>query len=162
MEKADVLNTLEKYKGRMIQIGLSDDGNMMFSGLDGHWLFTDDTCIIEVKKNTSNGHYGFGEVMQQLNPFIITRANFADIVYIKTYMGKESGEISDFISSLTPVDDRDINDVIKELESDSIRKANSPMGFSNNEENKSYGIFKGSVISTEVGGIPPYLDPTVK
>ena len=56
MEKADVLNTLEKYKGRMIQIGLSDDGNMMFSGLDGHWLFTDDTCVIEVKKNTSNGH----------------------------------------------------------------------------------------------------------
>ena len=75
-------------------------------------------------------------------------------------MPKESGEIFDFIHSLTPVDGRDIDDVIKELESDSIRKANSPMGFSNNEENKSYGVFKGSAISTDIGGIPPYLDPT--
>lgn len=162
MNKADVLAKIEEYKGRIIQIGLSDEGHLMFGGIEGHWLFTDGDCIVEVKKNTSNiGHYGYDSVTQQMNPFVITTANFDDILYVRSYFGSKPGEIASIMQNLKPVDsDNTIGDIIKQVEKDSIRKSSSPSGNVNDPHvapGGAYGTFKGSMISTEIGGLPDYV-----
>lgn len=162
MNKADVLAKFEEYKGRIIQIGMSDEGHLLFGGITGHWLFVKDDCVVEVKKNTSNiGHYGYDDVTQNVNPFVITTVNFDDILYIRSYFGSKPGEIAEILNGLTPVGtDDDLSDIISQVESDSIRKAASPSGNLNDTHvapGGAYGSFKGSMISTEIGGLPGYV-----
>ena len=48
MQKADVLAKLEEYKGKPIEIGLSDEGAVLHCGIDGHWIFTEGDNLVEI------------------------------------------------------------------------------------------------------------------
>ena len=71
MNKADVLAKLEEYKGRPIQIGLSDEGAMLYSGIEGHWLFVQGDNLVEVRKNTFDSAYGFTLFLVRRVPFSV-------------------------------------------------------------------------------------------
>lgn len=161
MTKADVLAKLEEYKDRPIEIGLSDEGAMLYSGIEGHWLFTQGDNLIEVRKNTSDGTYGFDSINQNQTPFVVTVVQFDTVNYVKTHIKNEAGDIQKIIGSFEPVaTDKSLDDIIKSIQSDSIRKAQSPRGNLNTPDvntKGSYGKFSGTIISTEIDGIPNYM-----
>lgn len=161
MLKADVLKKLELYKDRPIQVGLSDEGIVLFGNIDNHWLFVDGDNLVEVKSNTSIENYGTATINQQQSPFIITTVSMDNIVYVRSYIKNESGDINTIVGSLTPVGtDDSIADILKAIEGNSVRKAMSPRGNLNTPDvstKGAYGAFKGSVISTDSDGIPQYL-----
>lgn len=161
MNKADVLAKLEEYKGRPVEIGLSDEGAMLYSGIEGHWLFVQGDNLVEVKKASGDGTYGFSTVNQNQAPFVVTTVPFDIVNYVRANIRNEPGDIKTMLSGLEPVGtDKALDDIIKEIEGDSIRKAMSPRGNLNTPDvnsKSSYGTFKGSAISTEIDGIPQYM-----
>lgn len=161
MTKADVLAKLEEYKGRPIELGLSDEGAMLYSGIEGHWLFVQGDNLVEVKKNSSDGTSGFSTVNQNQRPFTVTIVPFEIVNYVRTHIKNEPGDIQTIITNMEPVGvDKTLDEVIKEIEGDSIRKAMSPRGNLNVSDvntKGSYGKFSGAAISTEIGGIPQYM-----
>lgn len=161
MLKADVLSKLDEYKGRPVQVGLSDEGICLFGNIDNHWLFIDGDNLIEVKTNTSIENYGIATINQQQSPFVITTVSMDNVVYVRSFIKNDTGDISTMVGSLTPVGtDKSLAEIIKELEGNTVRKAMSPRGNLNTPDVNTkgvYGAFKGSVISTESDGIPKYL-----
>lgn len=161
MLKADVLSKLDEYKGRPVQVGLSDEGICLLGNIDNHWLFIDGDNLVEVKTNTSIENYGTATINQQQSPFIVTTVSMDNIVYVRSFIKNDSGDISTMIGSLTPVGtDKSLAEIIKEIEGNTVRKAMSPRGNLNTPDvntKGTYGAFKGSVISTESDGIPKYL-----
>lgn len=161
MLKADVLSKLDEYKGRPVQVGLSDEGICLFGNIDNHWLFIDGDNLVEVKTNTSIENYGTATINQQQSPFVITTVSMDNVVYVRSFIKNDTGDISTMVGSLTPVGtDKSLDEIIKELEGNTVRKAMSPHGNLNTPDVNTkgvYGAFKGSVISTESDGIPKYL-----
>ena len=161
MTKADVMAKLEEYKGRPIEIGLSDEGAMLYAGIEGHWLFVQGDNLVEVKKNSSDGTSGFSTINQNQRPFTVTVVPFDIVNYVRTHIKNEPGDIQKIITDMEPVGvDKTLDEVIKEIESDSIRKAMSPRGNLNVSDvntQGTYGKFSGTAISTEIGGIPQYM-----
>lgn len=161
MLKADVLSKLDEYKGRPVQVGLSDEGICLFGNIDNHWLFIDGDNLVEVKTNTSIENYGTATINQQQSPFVITTVSMDNVVYVRSFIKNDTGDISTMVGSLTPVGtDKSLDEIIKELEGNTVRKAMSPRGNLNTPDVNTkgvYGAFKGSVISTESDGIPKYL-----
>lgn len=161
MTKADVLAKLEEFKDRPVEIGLSDEGALLYSGIEGHWLFVQGDNLVEIKKNSSDGTSGFSSVNQNQRPFTVTIVPFEIVNYVRTHIKNEPGDIQTIVSSLEPVStDKSLDAIIKEIESDSIRKAMSPRGNLNVDDvntKGSYGKFSGTAISTEIGGIPRYM-----
>lgn len=161
MTKADVLAKLDEYKDRPIEVGLADEGAMLYSGIDGHWLFVQGDNLVEVKKNTTDGTFGFSTINQNQSPFTVTFAPFDTVNYVKIHIKNTVGDIQNVVGSLEPVGtDKSLDAIIKEIESDSIRKAVSPRGNLNVPDvntKGSYGKFSGTVISTEIDGIPKYM-----
>lgn len=161
MLKEEVLKKLEEYKGRLIEVGLADEGAVLYSGIDGHFLFTSGNNLVEVKKNAGDGTYGHSSGQQQY-PFKITVVNFDTVNYVRTYFGKEIEDIGKIISGLEPVGTNfTFEEIKKKLETDNIRKALSPRGNvndGNTDPGSSYGRFTGSVVSTNIDGLPDYYD----
>lgn len=164
MKKEDVLAKLEEYKDRPIEIGLSDEGAMIYANIDGHWLFTDGgDNLVEIKKNSSDGTYGFSSNNQREHPFVITTTPFDAVMYVKVGIKNASGDIAEKTSGLTPVGtDKTLEEIVKAIESDSVRKANSPRGNLNTPAVApggygGYGEFKGSAVSTTIDGVPQYM-----
>ena len=91
----------------------------------------------------------------------MTIVPFEIVNYVRTHIKNEPGDIQTIITNMEPVGvDKTLDEVIKEIESDSIRKAMSPRGNLNVSDvntQGSYGKFSGSAISTEIGGIPQYM-----
>ena len=165
MLKADVLAKLEEYKGRPIVVGLNDEGSLLYSGIDGHWLFVQGDNLVEIKKNVTDGTYGVSSGNQQQSPFTIMTVPFDVINYVKSYIPHKEGAIEEALSGLTPVGtDKSLSEIQSEIESDSILKALSPRGNVNTPDvapGRSYGPFKGSAISTDIDGLPKYMDEIV-
>ena len=161
MNKADVLDLLLEYQDRPVEIGLSDEGAVLYSGIEGHWLFTDGENLIEVKKNFSDGTYGFSSVNQRQSPFSVMTVPFEVINYVRIYIKNEPDDIKHVLGDYAPIGtSKSIDEVIGEIEKDSIRKAMSPRGNLNVADvntKGSYGKFSGTAISTEIGGIPKYM-----
>ena len=158
MTKADIIAKLEEYKNRAIEIGISNDDAVAYSGIDGHWLFIDDNSLVEVKKNSLSG--SFSTINQQQSPFSVLIIPFENVNYIRTYIRNEPDDIRNVIGGFTPVGDKSIDDIIKEIESDSVRKASSARGNLNVSDVNTrgvYGKFTGTAISTDIGGIPQYM-----
>ena len=118
MTKADVMAKLEEYKGRPIEIGLSDEGAMLYAGIEGHWLFVQGDNLVEVKKNSSDGTSGFSTVNQNQRPFTVTVVPFDIVNYVRTHIKNEPGDIQKIITDMEPVGvDKTLDEVIKEIES---------------------------------------------
>lgn len=161
MLKADVLSKLDEYKGRPVQIGLSDEGIVLFGNIDNHWLFIDGDNLVEVRTNTSIDNHGTSTINQQQSPFVVTTVSMDNVVYVRSFIKNETGDIKTMIGSLTPVGtDDSIDTILKAIEGNSVRKAMSPRGNLNSSDVNTkgpYGAFKGSIISTDADGIPQYL-----
>ena len=163
MNKADVMAKLEEYKGRPIQLGLSDEGAMLYSGIEGHWLFVQGDNLVEVRKNTFDSAYGFTTSGQKQSPFSVMVVPFEIVNYVRTFITNEPGDIKKIVTSdMTPVGvDKTIDEMIAEMEGDSIHKAMSPRGNLNTPDVGTkgvYGGFKGSIVSTNIDGIPKYMN----
>ena len=162
MERADVIATIEKYKGKPITLGLADQAVVIWSGVAGHWLFYSDTCLVEIRVNTSSqGLYSEFTVSQNKFPFLITYVQYDTINFIRSYVGHEPGDIQATLEGLTPIHtDKSIQEIAKEIESNSVRKSQSVTGSVNDPiaaPGGPYGSFKGSMISTDINGLPQYV-----
>ena len=162
MTKSDLLAKLELYKDKPVIIGLQDEGQCIIGNISGHWVFIDGDNIVEVKVNTPDGLHGISKIGQNEVPFSIMYAPIDTVNYVKSYIGAEPGSIADAIGSLTPAGtSKSISDIQAEIESNPIRRALTPRGNLNVDDvapGKSYGQFKGSVISTSLSGLPKYYD----
>lgn len=165
MLKADVLAKLEEYKDQPIVIGLSDEGQVVYSGLDGHWLFVDGDNLVEIRKTTSEGTYGVAGITQFEHPFAMITVPFEFVEYVKVFIPFAPGAIGDAIASLTPAGtSKSLDEIKSEIESDSILKALSPRGNVNVSDvapGGSYGPFRGSAISTSIDGLPKYMEKVI-
>ena len=161
MNKSIVLEKLNEYKNRPVEIGLLDVKSV-YGNIEGHWLLDGGDCLIHVEKNVSNPGYEIPGITQREKPFVITNIYYDDISYIKTYVSPGNGNIQKDLGSYSPIGtDKSLDDIIKEIEGDSINRALAPRGFQNVDNvapNGSYGTFKGSVISTSIDGLPKYYD----
>ena len=161
MTKTEVLALLEKYKGRVIEIGLSDEGALLHGGIEGHWLFTKGDNLIEVKKNTPDGTYGYASTSQYRSPFVVTTVQFDTVNYVRSYVKTDAGDITTMLDGFTPVaTDDTLQEIITAMEGDSIRKASSTRSETYSDQTKyggEYGTFKGTYISTDLNGIPAYV-----
>lgn len=161
MNKADVMTKLEEYKGRPIEIGLSDEGAMLFAGIEGHWLFVQGDNLVEIRKNISDGNHGFNTINQQQSPFCVMVVPFEVVNYVRSFITNDPGDVKTMTTGLEPVGtDKSLDEIIKELESDPVRKASSPRGYTNNTNagfDSPYGKFRGSMLSTDIDGIPKYI-----
>lgn len=164
MNKSIVLAKLEEYKDRPIEIGLLDVKSI-YGNIEGHWLFDGGDCLIHVEKNVSNSSYEIPGLTQRDKPFVMTSIYYEDISYIKSYISPGAGEIEKDLGSYSPIGTtKSKDDVIKELQGNSIHKALAPRSFQNVDEvapDSQYGTFKGSVISTSKDGLPKYYDKLV-
>lgn len=164
MNKSIVLAKLEEYKDRPIEIGLLDVKSI-YGNIEGHWLFDGGDCLIHVEKNVSNSSYEIPGLTQRDKPFVMTSIYYEDISYIKSYIAPGAGEIEKDLGSYSPIGTtKSKDDVIKELQGNSIHKALAPRSFQNVDEvapDLQYGTFKGSVISTSKDGLPKYYDKLV-
>lgn len=157
MNKNDVLAKLDKYKDSPVEVAINGAGDItVYGNIEGRWLFIEDTGIVAVAKNTANGRFDIGGSSQREMPFTIMHIEWGDIVYVKSYIKRD--EIDSTLSGLTPVGtSKSFAEVLKEISSDSILKANSPRGFANADYNGPdgpYGSFKGSAITTSIDGFP--------
>lgn len=163
MEKSVVLAKLEEYKDRPIEICLSAEGSLLYSGIEGHWLFVKDDALVEIRKNvpTGTGTTGYTGTRQTQNPFIVTSVGWDAIVHVRIFMGQTNEDIVKVLDGLEPVGTtKSMEDITKEIEGDSIRKAVSTRGYLNSDNvapGSSYGSFKGTTISTDIDGIPQYI-----
>ena len=158
MQKEDVLKLFEKYKDRPFEIDLGDSAACMRGNIDGHWLFLDTNGVIEVKKNTPDGSFNIADTNQPQCPFKVTFTSFENIAYIRSFIKHEVGDIEKQLGNLTPIGtSKSMADILKEIQTDSIHNAASATGFLNTESTAPgtmYGNFRGSVLSTDIGGIP--------
>ena len=165
MNKSVVLAKLEEYKDRPIELGLLDVKSV-YGNIKGHWLFDGGDCLIHVEKNVSNASYEIPSLTQREKSFIMTAIYYDDISYIKTFISPGAGEIEKDLGSFNPIGtDKSKDDVIKELQGDSIHKVVAPRSFQNVDDvapNSSYGTFKGSAISTSIDGLPEYYNKLVE
>ena len=156
MQKADCLKKLEEYKDRPVVIGGSDQGETFYGNLDGHWLFDEDNFLVEVKTNTMDGTYNFNIVAQTISPFVVTCMPYETINYVKAFSTTDPKDIHSLLKNMTPIGTAKSKDeIIKEIESSTVRKACSVRGHNENTEyGGPYGTFNGSIISTERNGVP--------
>lgn len=161
MNKADVLAKLEKFKDRPVVVQIADEAALAYGNIDGHWLFVDGDVLVEVMTNSTDPIYGFSSDVQTVHPFKISYFDMDQVIAVKSFITNDAGDISDNVSGLEPVGtSKSIDDIIKEIESNSIRKALSPRGNLNTPDvapGGSYGAFKGSAVSTSRDGIPQYM-----
>ena len=166
MQKEIVLAKLKEFAGRPIVVGLADEGVVLYGGIEGHWLFNSGDSLIEIKKNIGDGVSHHGDIDQHIYPFQITTVNFDTINYVRSFIGRESGEIKKFTSGFTPVATKDdLSTIINIIEGDSIHKASAPRGNLNSETvkpNGPFGQWRGVAISTNIEGLPKYYDDMVE
>lgn len=162
MEKTEVLHIIEFLKDKPFEIGMADEGATAYGNIDGHWIFIANNSLVEVRKNTVDHSYGYGPMSSSISPFVIRYLDYVSITHIQSIISNEPGDISAAIANLTPAGtSKSLADITKEIESDSIRKVQSPSGNIMTDDTlpgSSYGSFKGSIISTSADGINPILE----
>lgn len=165
MTKADVLAKLEEYKDKPVIVGVGDEGIVLYSGIEGHWLFVDGENLVQIKLNSNEGIYGVSGITQQENPFIVITVSFDYVAYVKGFVSAEPGNIAKMTNGMTPIaTEKSLDDIRKEIGESTIVKALSPRGnldVSNVAPGTSYGKFLGSAISTSANGFPKYIDDLV-
>ena len=158
MNKEEVLYLFDKYKDRPIEIDTGDSAAVLRGNIDGHWLFLKGDTVVEVKKNTPDGSFNIANTNQPQCPFKVTMLSFGDIAYIRSFINSDPGDVRKQISDLNPIGtSKNMADILKEIETDTIYNASSATGFLNTEATAPgtmYGNFRGTVLSTEIGGIP--------
>lgn len=158
MNKEEVLYMFNKYKDRPVEIDTGDSAAVLRGNIDGHWLFMYGDSVIEVKKNTPDGTFNIANTNQPQCPFKVTAMSIDAISYIRSVINTEAGDVEKQIGDLEPVGtSKSIKDILTEMETDSIYHASSARGFLNADENAPgtmYGQFRGSVLSTDIGGVP--------
>lgn len=158
MNKEEVLYLFDKYKDRPIEIDTGDSAAVLRGNIDGHWLFLKGDSVVEVKKNTPDGSFNVANTNQPQCPFKVTVLSFDNIAYIRSFIYHDAGDVEKQIGDLTPIGtSKSMAEILKELQTDTIHNAASATGFLNTESTAPgtmYGNFRGSVLSTDIGGIP--------
>lgn len=162
MDKSKLIAILEAYpKDRPFIIGLADQGAITLGGYPGHWLFVKDEYLIHIKVNTPDALYPMPGTTQKTYSFKMTYIPIEIINYVEMFIGAENESISDYISGLTPIGtDKTIEEISAEIENSSIRKSQSTRGALNDPHvapGGDYGKFTGSMISTDINGLPKYI-----
>lgn len=161
MTKEEILAKIEEYKGRPIIVGLSDAGECLYSGIPGHWLFTQGGFIVEVKVSMAEHMYTIPAISQNIYPFKMTYVPFEIVNYVQTFMGDKPGDIRQLTEDLTPIGTtKTKEEILTEIEGNSVRKTQSVSGNLNDEHvapGTDYGSFKGSMVSTDKSGLPQYV-----
>jgi len=162
MLKADVLAILEANKDKPIIVGLGDEGQVLYGGIEGHWLFVKGENLVEIRKVTATkATSGIGTINSKQSPFSIYTTPFDVINYVETFIPAEPGKIAAALNGLTPAGtSKTLAEVEAEIESDSILKSLTARGNVNVSDvapGKSYGKFSGSAVSTSIDGIPKYM-----
>ena len=156
-----VKNIAERYEGYGNSTRKIMEQKGKIDGIEG--VVSD---LIHVEKNVSNASYEIPSLTQREKPFVMTHIYYDDISYIKTYISPGSGEIEKDLGSFSPIGtEKSKDDVIKELQGDSVHKVLGPRSFQNVDNvapGSSYGTFKGSAISTSIDGLPEYYDKLVE
>lgn len=165
MTKAQIQDTLNRFKGKPAKIVSTDAQISIYIGLDGHWAFFADGGIAEVRTNTlGSPHYGVSGMSITESPMSYVFIAFEDVESVEVYC--QDADMTEALSGLTPIDEeKSLEDCIKEITSASINKAMSPRGNLNTAPtgfDSSYGSFKGSAISTDKAGFPEYMMKDVK
>ena len=165
MEKEEILAKIEEFKDKPIIVGLSDAGTVLCSGFDGRWLFTQGGFLVEVRTNVTDTAYRINAVSQMKYPYKISAVPFEIVNYVQTFIGDKPGDIADAIENLTLIGTSKTKDeVLTEMESNSVRKAHSPSGYLEDPHvapGTDYGAFPGSMISTTKNGLPKYVKDTL-
>ena len=158
MNREEVLYMFEKYKDRPIEIDTGDSAAVLRGNIDGHWLFLKGDSIVEVKKNTPDGSFNIADTNQTQCPFKVTMMSFDAIAYIRSFINSDHDDVRKQISDIEPVGtSKNMADILKEIGVDTIYNASSATGFLNTDATAPgtmYGNFRGSVLSTDIGGIP--------
>lgn len=161
MLKSDFLAKLEANKDKPIIIGMSDEGQVVYANIPGHWLFIDGENLVAVRKVTNRGTYGVAGIVQQIYPFAVYTAPIEFVNYVESFIEIAPGKIAEALEGLEPVGtSKSLADIETEIEGDSILKALSPRGNLNVSDvapGTSYGRFTGSAISTSSEGLPKYM-----
>lgn len=156
MTREEVLKKLEEYKDRPIEIFL-DNANYMYIGVEGHWVFEDETGLTEISVNTAGITPGVAGMTQKESPFVIFHTEWDTIQYIRGYIGPYPSKVLEVTANLAPIGtSKTLEEIQKEISSAKVMLANSPTGFSNRDEvaTDSYGQFTGSAVSVTKDGIP--------
>lgn len=164
MTKEEVLEKFEQFKGKPIKI-FCDNAIFMYVGIEGHWVFTDDTGVLEIRKNGPADPSGVPGMDQNESPFVITYTEWEHIQYIMGYLPPDTQKITNILQNLTPIGtDKSIDEIIKDITSDRILMSASPRGWIDDERafSDSYGQFPGFSISTSVNGPDPYVKHLLK
>ena len=158
MNKEEVLYLFDKYKDRPFEIDSGDSAAVLRGNIDGHWLFLKGDSVVEVKKNTPDGSFNIANTNQPQCPFKVTVLSFDNIAYIRSFINSDPSDVDNQIGDLEPIGtSKSMADILKEIKTDSIYHASSATGFLNTDATAPgtmYGNFRGSAISTDIGGIP--------
>lgn len=164
MTKEEVLARLEQFEGRPIEV-FCDNVNIMYANIEGHWLFSDDTGLWEIRKNAPSPTPNVIGMTQEESPYIVTYTEFEHVQFIKAYIEPDAAKINELLDGLTYIGDntKTIDEVKKEITSDRIMVANSPRGFQDDKDlygpnGKSYGQFTGTLISMDKRGFPKAVE----
>ena len=156
MLKEEVLDRLDTFKGRVVEV-FCDNNNILYSGIKGHWLFTDDVGLWEIRKNAPSPTPFVQGMSQEQSPYIVTYCDYDMVQFIRAYTTPK--EITNIITNLTPIgEDTSIEEIKTAIYSDPIIVAHSPQGFQNDPDlyrnGNPFGQFTGSMMSTDLRGIP--------
>lgn len=164
MTKEEVLEKLEQYKGRPIEI-FCDNAIHMYIGLAGHWVFSDDTGILEIRKNAVSDKGDINGMGQYESPFVITYTEWEHIQYIIAYIPPDAEKIKSILDALTPVGtDKTKEEISKEILTDSIIQAKMaiPSNFNSLYATDPYGQFPGYDVSTSINGPSKLIKHIIK
>lgn len=156
MTKDQVLKKLEEYKGRPVEIFL-DNANYMYIGVEGHWVFEDETGLTEIAVNTAGVTPGVAGMTQNESPFVILHTEWDTIQYIRGYIGPYADKIIEITQDLKPIaTDKTLKEIQDEIVTSQVMLSKSPTTFNRRDEvaTDSYGQFTGSAISTSKDGVP--------
>lgn len=156
MTRDEVLKKLEEYKDRPIEIFL-DNANYMYIGVEGHWVFEDETGLTEISINTAGITPGVRGMTQNESPFVILHTEWDTIQYIRGYIGPYPDKILEVTNNLTPIGtSKTLTEIQNEIATSRVMMSSHPTGFSNRDEvaTDSYGQFTGTAVSTSKFGVP--------
>ena len=167
MTKEEVLERLEQFEGRPIEV-FCDNVNILYAGIEGHWLFSDDKGLWEIRKNAPAPTPNVIGMSQEESPYIVTYTEYEHVQFIKAYIAPDTAKITEILDGLNYIGDhqKSIEEVKKEIIANKIMVANSPRGFQNDKDlykdyagkGNSYGQFTGTLVSMDKDGFPKAVE----
>lgn len=93
MTKQEVLDKLEALKDTPIMV-VFQEGTRMYSGIDDHYLLSDENGLIQVSKNASPYNGGQLKGMTQYDsPYVVMYGDYDGVTLITGYKGRSAKDV---------------------------------------------------------------------